>query len=263
MRTSTFHSKDLVTWLKRNKIATIDELKGALGTDVNVTVYRKLKELSYHTSYSHRGRYYTVDEVARFDDRGLWSYRDVRVSIYGSLVSTAENFVKQSEAGYYSGELEHVLHVEVKEPLLKLVRQGRITRKKVSGLYLYCAKSRDRIQEQLLARQIQEAEPSLTRSVAGEILPDELKAAIVLFFSVLNEKQRRLYAGLESFKWGHGGDHKIADLLGLDVGTVAKGRRDLLTQDVERERIRKAGGGRKSVKKNACGHRKNRSVDGI
>jgi hypothetical protein len=252
MRTSSFHSKDLVTWLKRNKIATIDELKGALGTDVNITVYRKLKEVSYRTSYSHRGRYYTLDEVAGFDDKGLWSYRDVRFSMYGNLMATAEAFVKQSEAGYYSGELEHVLHVGVKEPLLRLVRQGQITRKRVCGLYLYCANSRDRIQEQLLARQIQQGEPSLTRSVvASDSLPDELKAAIVLFFSVLNEKQRRLYAGLESFKWGHGGDRKIADLFGLDVGTVAKGRRDLLTQDFEREMIRKAGGGRKSVKKNA------------
>ena len=252
MRTSKFHSKDLVTWLKRNKIATIDELKGALGTDVNITVYRKLKEVSYHTSYSHRGRYYTLDEVAGFDDKGLWSYRDVRFSMYGTLMATAEAFVNQSEAGYYSGELEHVLHVGVKEPLLRLVRQGQITRKRVSGLYLYCATSRDRIQEQLLARQIQQSEPSVTRSVvASDSLPDELKAAIVLFFSVLNEKQRRLYAGLESFKWGHGGDRKIADFLGLDVGTVAKGRRDLLAQDVEREMIRKAGGGRKSVKKNA------------
>lgn len=252
MRTSTFHSKDLVVLLRHNRIATIDELKTALGTDVAITVYRKLKEVPYHTSYSHRGRYYTLDEVACFDDKGLWSYRDVCFSIFGNLMATAEAFVKQSEAGYYSGELEHVLNVGVKGCLLKLVRQGRITRKRVSGLYLYCANSRDRMQEQLLARQIQQAEPSLTRSVvAGEILPDELKAAIVLFFSVLNEKQRRLYAGLESFKWGHGGDRKIAELLGLDVGTVAKGRRDLLSQDVERERVRKVGAGRRSVKKNA------------
>jgi hypothetical protein len=252
MRTSTFHSKDLVVLLRHNRIATIDELKTALGTDVAITVYRKLKEVPYHTSYSHRGRYYTLDEVARFDDKGLWSYRDVCFSIFGNLMATAEAFVKQSEAGYYSGELEHVLNVGVKGCLLKLVRQGRITRKRVSGLYLYCANSRDRMQTQLLARQIQQAEPSLTRSVVvGEILPDELKAAIVLFFSVLNEKQRRLYAGLESFKWGHGGDRKIAELLGLDVGTVAKGRRDLLSQDVERERVRKVGAGRRSVKKNA------------
>jgi hypothetical protein len=67
MRTSTFHSKDLVVLLRHNRIATIDELKTALGTDVAITVYRKLKEVPYHTSYSHRGRYYTLDEVARFD----------------------------------------------------------------------------------------------------------------------------------------------------------------------------------------------------
>lgn len=252
MRTSSFHSEDLFKWLKRNKIATIDELKGVLGTDVNITVYRKLRELSYRTSYSHRGGYYTLDEVDRFDNQGLWSYREVRFSRYGNLLATAAALVKQSKAGYSAGELEQILQVGVKETLLKLVRQGRISRQKIAGLYLYCARSRDRIQEQLLGRRIQEGEPSLTRSVVARgILPDELKAAIVLFFSLLNEKQRRLYAGLESIKWGHGGDRKIADLRGLDVGTVAKGRGALLTQEVERESIRKAGGGRKSVKKNA------------
>jgi hypothetical protein len=45
------------------------------------------------------------------------------------------------------------------------------------------------------------------------------------------------------------GDGRIAQLLGLDVGTVARGRRELLTQDVETERIRVTGGGRKSLEK--------------
>ncbi len=80
-------------------------------------------------------------------------------------------------------------------------------------------------------------------------MPDELRAAIVLFFSLLDEKQRRLYAGLEALKTGRGGDAQIADLLGLDVGTVARGRQDLLQQDVEVERVRRTGGGRKSLEK--------------
>ena len=80
-------------------------------------------------------------------------------------------------------------------------------------------------------------------------MPDELKAAIILFFSLLDEKQRRLYAGLEALKIGHGGDQRVADLLGLDVGTVARGRRDLVEQDTEVERIRRSGGGRKRVEK--------------
>jgi hypothetical protein len=45
-----------------------------------------------------------------------------------------------------------------------------------------------------------------------ELLSDELKAAIILFFSLLDEKQRRLFAGLESAKMGHGGDYKMATL---------------------------------------------------
>lgn len=81
------------------------------------------------------------------------------------------------------------------------------------------------------------------------IMPDELRAAIVLFFSLLDEQQRRLYAGLEALKSGHGGDARIAELLGLDAGTVARGRRQLLEQDIEVDRVRRAGGGRKALEK--------------
>jgi hypothetical protein len=80
-------------------------------------------------------------------------------------------------------------------------------------------------------------------------MPQELRAAIVLFFSLLDEKQRRLYAGLETLKMGRGGDRRIAELLGVDAETVARGRRELLAQDVQIERIRRAGGGRKAVEK--------------
>jgi hypothetical protein len=76
-------------------------------------------------------------------------------------------------------------------------------------------------------------------------IPDELRAAIVLFFSLLDEKQRRLYAGLESLKTGRGGDLRIAELFGFDRSTVARGRQELLRQDREVEGIRKAGAGRK------------------
>ena len=85
--------------------------------------------------------------------------------------------------------------------------------------------------------------------LATELLPDELRAGIVLFFSLLDEKQRRLYAGLEAAKLGHGGDRKIAELLGLDPHTVSKGRQELFTDSVERKRIRDAGGGRKRIEK--------------
>ena len=76
-----------------------------------------------------------------------------------------------------------------------------------------------------------------------------MKASLVLFASLLDEQQRRLYAGLESLKFGRGGDQKLAELLQLDAHTVARGRQQLLAQEVEWERVRKPGGGRLPAEK--------------
>jgi len=55
--------------------------------------------------------------------------------------------------------------------------------------------------------------------------------------------------GLESLKLGRGGDRQLADFLDLDPHTVARGRQQLLAQDVEVDRARRTGGGRKPVEK--------------
>ena len=142
------------------------------------------------------------------------------------------------------------MHVGTKEPLLRLVQQERIARESVSGLYLYCSADPGLRQRQLQARRRIQDEPRLAGSVAEpEMVSDEVKAAIVLFLSTLDEKQRRLYAGLESLKFGYGGDQRIADFIGMDAHTVGKGRRQLREQDLDLERIRKAGAGRKPAEK--------------
>ena len=48
-----------------------------------------------------------------------------------------------------------------------------------------------------------------------EVSPDEMKAAIILFYSLLDEQQRRLYAGLDSMKLGHGGESVLVEFLAL------------------------------------------------
>ena len=217
-----------------------------MGTEANITVFRKLKELSYRTSYSHRGSVYTLDEMADFDEHGLWSFGSVCFSRHGTLVATAEAFVTQAPAGYFASELEDILHVPVKEPLLRLVEQDRIARQTVSGLYFYCAGNSRTRQQQWRARQALMEQAGTSADISPHV-SEELRAAIVLFASVLDERQRRLYAGLESLQLG--GDRQIADLLHLDPHTVAKGRRQLLAQEVEVGRVRAVGGGRKPMEK--------------
>lgn len=231
------------------RIATMEQLKHHLGTDVEVTVFRKLKELSCHTSYSQNGRYYTLAEIARFDELGLWSYRSVWFSRHGTLLRTGQVLVETSDAGYFASELKEILHVEVKHALRKLVERGHLAREQVQNRWLYCSADLYRHQQQRHARRLADVGELPARPLSEEVLADEVKAAIIIFFSMLDEKLRRLYAGLEALKWGHGGNRRIADLLGLDEKTVARGRRELLEQEIVAERVRRPGGGRPPVKK--------------
>ncbi len=232
-------------------ILTMDELKAALDTQVAMTVFRKLRQLSYLSSYSHRGKYYTLAEIARFDQLGLWSHHGALFSRHGTLLNTCAVLVGDGEAGYTSDELmEHLLQVQVKDPLRNLTRQGRIRRTKVAGRWVHFATDSTVRSAQMRARHVWESQPTgLSFSAGGRVVPDELRAAIVLFCSLLDERQRRLYAGLEALKLGHGGDRRIADLLGLDPGTVARGRKQLLAGDVQRDRVRRPGGGRPPLEK--------------
>lgn len=249
MRPTSFRPNALRALLLRKKIATLDDLKHALGTSVDVTVFRKLKPLDYLSSYSHRGRFYTLREVPLFDDHGLWSRADVWFSRFGTLLATAEAFVNRSPRGYFADELAPALHVEVQDALQQLSQQVRVSRQLVSGRYLYTATDPVIQRRQLLTRRIVEFLPTVADTSVLEVPTEQVKASILLFYSSLDEQQRRLYAGLESLKLGRGGDRQLADFLDLDPHTVARGRQQLLAKDVEIDAARKAGAGRQRVEK--------------
>jgi DNA-binding transcriptional regulator YhcF (GntR family) len=249
MRPLSFHPQALRKHLLRHKIASLPELKKALGTSTDLTIFRKLKSLDYLSSYTHRGRFYTLRQIARFDEAGLWSHDAVWFSRHGTLVATLEVFVNQSLRGWFADELADALHVEVQDPLHGLVQQGRLRRSEVTGRFLYTSSDSRQAKDQIRTRLTTQSVPLVADASALQVSPDELKAAILLFYSLLDEQQRRLFAGLESIKLGHGGDATLAQFLGLDPHTVARGRQQLLNQDVAPGRTRRAGGGRKPVEK--------------
>ena len=245
MNKAKYSIQAIEKFLKHHKIATFDQLKAALGNPARCTVFRKLANLEYLSSYSHRGKYYTLRSIARFNALGLWDYRSVWFSRFGNLLDTTETLVKSSEAGYTATELKEVLHVKTKHALTQLVRSRRIQREPFESVYVYLS-GEDHIADQ----QRKARKSHLKNSFASVVIvnPDlaveEAKATILLFCSMLNERQRRLYAGLESLKLGHGGDAHIASLLGMDPHTVARGRQELMSGELPHDRVRAAGAGR-------------------
>ena len=85
----------------------------------------------------------------------------------------------------------------------------------------------------------------------------EVEESMCRFYNGLNEKEQRLYAGVEALKLGHGGRTYIARLLGCSRNKVSRGACDAsglssqavyeqLKDETPSPRIRKPGGGRPS-----------------
>jgi hypothetical protein len=251
MNTTKYHLQALKQFLDRHKIATLDQLREALGNPARCTVFRKLGDLQYLSSYSHRGKYYTLKSIARFSQQGLWNFRSVWFSRFGNLLETCQALVQQSDAGYNAAELRGILQVKTKHALTQLVREGRLARQTFDSAYVYLSAQKDVAGRQIKARKARLQQSPASLIVANpDLATEEAKALLVLFCSMLNEKQRRLYAGLESLKLGHGGDAHIASILGMDPHTVAKGRKELMDADLtDTDRLRAPGAGRPSQEK--------------
>lgn len=74
-----------------------------------------------------------------------------------------------------------------------------------------------------------------------------------VLLSRLDEQQRRWYVGLEAERIGHGGTELLRQITGINVNTIRRGRREMAEdlEDRPTDRVRKPGGGRKPVEKNA------------
>ena len=85
-----------------------------------------------------------------------------------------------------------------------------------------------------------------------EYHPDQKNHHLMnLLLSRLDEQQRRWYVAIEAEKLGHGGTECMANVTGLHVNTIRKGRREVANELTTRpsDRVRLPGGGCKLVEK--------------
>jgi len=247
MRTVEYQTEPLKDAFCREKVLTLDVVKKALGMPARMTAFRRLKCLDYRASCSHAGRYYTLNEIADYDEHGLWVFNGICFSRHGSLVNTLEHLVCASREGYFASELQGLLHIRVRNALAGLCQGGRLHREQIGREYLYVSAMMGDRQLDRRKRSIQEGTANKPEDAFGA---EKIQEGLRTLLSVLNEKQRRLYLGFESMKLGYGGDTRISQVSGVNVKTIARGRRELDSKNVTPHRIRQAGAGRPSIKKN-------------
>ena len=155
-------------------VAPLAALRRALKMRSPVTVFRVLKAVGYHHSYSHAGRYYTLERIPKFDARGLWHYRDIGFSRHGTLRATLVDLVDNSPAGHTHEELQQILHLRVHDTLRFLVEKGQLRREQFQDTYVYFSARPARAAQQLAERRKLVPPPTIeepTPTAPGELAP--------------------------------------------------------------------------------------------
>lgn len=139
--------------LRRAPAVKLDALCRVLKTRSRTSVFRRLKAIGYFSSFTHRGRYYTLREVPQFDSSGLWRYRDVGFSQAGSLKATVREMVHASPAGRTHRELQSLLGVRAHNELLDLTRAQELRRETLTARgSLYVSADKALASEQIARR---------------------------------------------------------------------------------------------------------------
>lgn len=167
--------------LRRTPVVKLHELYRILKTRSRMSVFRRMKEVGYFSSYTHTCRFYTLRNIPQFDSFGLWHYRDVGFSRAGTLKGAVAEIVDSSPAGRTPRELQELLRVRVNNALLDLARARKIRRESSAGeRSLYVSSDEARASEQLAHRlQAGATEGMPQSSLVIEVLLELLDAATV------------------------------------------------------------------------------------
>lgn len=137
---------------RRQPVIDLDTLYRALNTTSRMSVFRRLKDMGYLSSYTHRGAYYSVTDIPDFDEYGLWFHHGVGFSRAGTLKATLVEQVEAAEGGHTHRELEARLRIRVQNTLIRLIREHRLGRERLDRLYLYVSAEAKRAAEQVAKR---------------------------------------------------------------------------------------------------------------
>jgi hypothetical protein len=162
--------------LEKKKVFTLDSLVSFLSCAIP-TARLKLKQWGTYTSYNQNGRYYTMPSIPRFDDNGLWHYKEIYFSQYGNLKNTVIELVSGSSFGLTGKEIGTIVRLDPRSFLHHFRNTKGIQREKRDGVFVYYASDPVAYDQQKKRREMLE-------HTSGEFVSDA--DAVIILCALIN-----------------------------------------------------------------------------
>ena len=180
MRPIKVTTRQIVDRIMEHKVAKIEQL--ARHFDCSAwTLFNKLKEHEYYTSYNSRGQYITLEDTPTFDDMGIWKYKQAMFSKWRNVEETIHHIVDMSPAGLTPGEITKILRIRTHNQLVKCRRKGTLVSKRYGRNMVYYSTDEETRRNQTKKRESELGRlPRLMRSkpLSNKMIIDVLLAII-------------------------------------------------------------------------------------
>ncbi len=148
-----------------------------LATRLNYSIpstRRFLSMVGYHRSFSHNGKWYTLQSIPRFGHDGLWFSKDIGFSRAGNLNNTLVKLVNRSPEGITAEALGEKLRCRCHSVLVQLCRQERLQRDKIGRCFVYFSKDMPNADKQ--------RQSAVNQAMSTELLPAEVAVFVLAEF---------------------------------------------------------------------------------
>ncbi|KKL94382.1 hypothetical protein LCGC14_1865230 [marine sediment metagenome] len=121
---------------RHSRIMTLTKLAHHLDCSTP-TVRKRLRNWGALTSYNRNGRFYALSNVAKFDENGLWKYKGVFFSQWGTLKNTVQHVVRNSSAGLDASEIGRLVGLLPRSFMAQLRKIQGLRREKYEKRFVY------------------------------------------------------------------------------------------------------------------------------
>jgi hypothetical protein len=129
--------EEVVAFFKKHGVVTWEQLTSYFGI-TRQALQRKIKGHAHLTSLNHNRRFLVLKQfIGKTNQHGIWSYRGIVFSIQGNTPQTVTRLIHNSECGLSTKQLEEITSVKCWGILLKLLKEGKITRIREGFDYIY------------------------------------------------------------------------------------------------------------------------------
>jgi hypothetical protein len=129
-------SNELKKLFQKSKVVTLNQVSNIRDCSIR-TVQRQFAELAVLRSYNKNSRYYTLPDIPKFNVHGVWCYKDIFFSKYGTLRQTVKHAILTSENGLTGNEIGSIVNLLPRSFMHHFRDMDDIFREKHEGVYVY------------------------------------------------------------------------------------------------------------------------------